>query len=97
MKENIRRIYKYIAPITILIIFFVHSYSVQTKLQQKEKQIYISLKEFSELAEKTRGIELPFLDKAMIAVIDWILPGAFINKNESLKLLVKHQNEISEK
>lgn len=33
----------------------------------------------------------------MIAVMDWILPASFINKNESLKLLNKYQNEITSK
>lgn len=78
--------YKYIAPITILGIFLIHSYKVQSELQQKEVQEYISIKELSELSEKKWGYERPLLDKAMITFFDWIIPGSFINKKESLKV-----------
>lgn len=93
VKKNIRALYKYIVPVTILTIFLYHSYSVQSELQQKEEQTYITLKELSELAEKTRGIELPFWDKAMFSILDWFIPVAFVNKNETLKLLTKYKNE----
>lgn len=95
MLKTIRVIFKYIVPVTILGIFLFYSYSVQSELQKKEEQTYISLKELSELAEKTSGVQLSFLDKSMITIMDWIIPGSFINKNESLKLLAEHQNKIT--
>ncbi|HGC5942416.1 TPA: hypothetical protein ACIZCU_003291 [Legionella pneumophila] len=87
MKNRIRTTCKYIIPLTIIGLFGYHSYSVQSKLNQKEKQIYISLKELSEIATKIHGVEPPFLDKVMITIVDWFIPIPFINKNESLKLL----------
>jgi hypothetical protein len=95
VKNSIKNMYKYIVPIAIISIFIFHSYSVQSKLEQKETQTYITIKELSELAAKTRGVEPTFLDKAVIAIIDWFIPVAFINKNESLKLLSEHKKEIT--
>ncbi|HHU0101977.1 TPA: hypothetical protein ACT9MP_002680 [Legionella pneumophila] len=94
MKSIIRNTYKYLAPIAIIGIFLFHSYSVQSKLEKKEKQTYITVKELSELAAKTYGVEPTVLDKTVITFIDWILPVSFINKNESLKLLADHKKEI---
>ncbi len=95
VKNSIKNMYKYIVPIAIISIFIFHTYSVQSKLEQKEKQTYITIKELSELAAKTRGVEPTFLDKAVIAIMDWFIPVAFINKNESLKLLSEHKKEIT--
>jgi hypothetical protein len=95
VKKSIKNMYKYIVPIAIISIFISHSYSVQSKLDQKEKQTYITIKELSELAAKNRGVEPTFLDKAVIAIMDWLIPVAFINKNESLKLLSEHKKEIT--
>lgn len=95
VKNSIKKMGKYIVPIAIISIFIFHSYSVQSKLEQKEKQTYITIKELSELAAKNRGVEPTFLDKAVIAIMDWLIPVAFINKNESLKLLSEHKKEIT--
>ncbi|HAU1733487.1 TPA: hypothetical protein F8A29_11290 [Legionella pneumophila] len=97
MKNRIRTTCKYIIPLTIIGLFGYHSYSVQSKLNQKEKQTYISLKELSEIAAKIHGVEPPFLDKVMITIVDWFIPIPFINKNESLKLLAEHKNELTSK
>lgn len=97
MKNSIKKMCKYIVPIAIISIFIFHSYSVQSKLEQKEKQTYITIKELSKLAAKNRGVEPTFLDKAVIAIMDWFIPVAFINKNESLKLLSEHKKEITSK
>ncbi len=98
MKNRIRTTCKYIIPLTIIGLFGYHSYSVQSKLNQKEKQTYISLKELSEIAAKIHGVEPPFLDKVMITIVDWFIPIPFINKNESLNCwpnikMNSHQNQ----
>ncbi|HIF0232305.1 TPA: hypothetical protein ACXYK5_002223 [Legionella pneumophila] len=95
MKSCIKTACKYIVPLTIIGLFGFHSYSVQSKLEQKEKQTYITLKELSEIAAKTHGVEPPFLDKVMISIVDWFIPAPFINKNESLKLLAEHTKELT--
>lgn len=82
-----RRTLKFIPPIAILIIFGLYSYSIQTKSQQNEADTYISLLEFSKMAEKEKGTELPFWNKVMISLTNWIMPVNIIDKNESLKLL----------
>ncbi|HHF7349641.1 TPA: hypothetical protein ACPSKE_002851 [Legionella feeleii] len=95
MKGCIKTACKYIVPLTIIGLFGFHSYSVQSKLEQKEKQTYITLKELSEIAAKTHGVETPFLDKVLITIVDWFIPLPFINKNESLKLLAEHKKELT--
>lgn len=95
MKKIIKTTCKYIVPIAIIGLFGFHSYSVQSKLEQKDKQTYITLKELSEIAAKTHGVEPNFLDKVMITIVNWFIPAPFINKNESLKLLAQHKKELT--
>lgn len=94
----IKTTFKYIIPLSIIGLFCFYSYSVQSELDKKEKQSYITLKELSEIATQTSGVEPHILDKVLINIVDWIIPLPFINKNESLRLLTaqkknSHQNQ----
>jgi hypothetical protein len=95
MIKIFRRLVTYVAPLTILGIFLFHSYNVQSELAKSEPQEYISLKELSEIAQEKGNYELSFLDKISITIFDWIVPGRFINKGESLKVLDKTQADVN--